>query len=91
MKTRCNARPREPEVFHCLNINCSVPLSSEELEYQKNIFSHKQMHIQPWITRVQLAELGRQELDTLIEKVRNVNVPSIEKSILKHDAAESKR
>ncbi|KAI8142883.1 methyltransferase TRM13-domain-containing protein [Fennellomyces sp. T-0311] len=91
MQLRCNSRPREPEVFHSLNVNCSVPLSAEELEFQKNIYSHKQMHPQPWITRVQLAQLARHELDTLIEKVKNVQVPSIESSILTHDAAESKR
>ena len=91
MKTKCNSRPREPDVYHHLNINCTIPLSAEELEFQKNIYSHKQMHAQPWITRVQLSELPRQELDTLINKVKSIHVPEIESSILKHDVTESKR
>ena len=91
MKTKCNSRPREPDVYHHLNINCTIPLSTEELEFQKNIYSHKQLHAQPWITRVQLSELPRQELDTLINKVKSIDVPEIESSILKHHVTESKR
>ncbi|KAG2221569.1 hypothetical protein INT45_002583 [Circinella minor] len=91
MKTKCNSRPREPDVYHHLNINCTIPLSIEELEFQKNIYSHKQMHAQPWITRVQLSELSKQELTTLINKVKHIHVPEIELSILKHHVTESKR
>lgn len=95
MKSRCNARPRAPEQYHSLNINCSLPLSTEELEFQKTIYSHKNMHPQPWLVRVQLSELAKEDLDTIIDKAQKTyrqELPSpIETVVLKNDTAESKR
>lgn len=95
MKSRCNARPRAPEQYHSLNINCSLPLSTEELEFQKTIYSHKNMHPQPWLVRVQLSELAKEDLDTIIDKTQKTyrqELPfPIKTVVLKNDSAESKR
>ncbi|KAI9313360.1 methyltransferase TRM13-domain-containing protein, partial [Dichotomocladium elegans] len=95
MQNKCNARPRSPEPYHSLNINCTLPLSAEELAFQKNIHLHKQIHAQPWIVRVQLADLPRSELDQLVQKVQktyetHVSEPLVT-SVLTHEAAESRR
>lgn len=95
LKNRCNARHREKPACYSLNVNCTLPLSAEELEFQKNIYSHQKMHVQPWLARVQLDQLSRDELDNLINKVSaaydaNVNHPlAMEK--LSHPSAEKKR
>lgn len=94
MKTRCNSRPRDPEAYYSLNINCTVPLSEEEIEFQKNIHSHKKLHSQPWIARVQLGQLPKAELDELIAKVTTAydqENPQIEKTILTQEAVERRR
>ncbi|KAJ8663537.1 hypothetical protein O0I10_000780 [Lichtheimia ornata] len=95
LKSRCNARPRAPEQYHALNVNCSLPLSTEELEFQKTIYSHKNMHPQPWLVRVQLSELAKEDLDTIIDKTQKTyhqELPSpIQTMVLKNDTAESKR
>ncbi|KAG2231513.1 methyltransferase TRM13-domain-containing protein [Thamnidium elegans] len=94
LKTRCNARPRELPACHSLNVNCTLPLSQEELDFQKNIYSHQNMFVQPWLARVQLSELKKEELDSVISKVSaayDKHVPTIEKQILTHPSAEKKR
>jgi tRNA:m4X modification enzyme len=94
MKNRCNARPRAPPPCFSLNVNCTLPLSAEELEFQKNIFSHQKIFSQPWIARVQLKDLSKNELDQLIEKVTDSHrntVPEIPVEILTHPSAEKKR
>ncbi|KAI8985913.1 methyltransferase TRM13-domain-containing protein [Pilobolus umbonatus] len=73
MKSRCNSRPKDNPPCHCLNINCSLPLSEEELEFQKNIFSHQKMYVQPWLARVQLSPLDREELYSFIQKVSDIH------------------
>lgn len=95
MKDRCNARPRAPEQYHSLNVNCSLPLSTEELEFQKTIYSHKNLHPQPWLVRVQLSELSKEELDTIVSKTQKTFHHElsclIQTMVLKNDAAENKR
>lgn len=52
------------------------------------------MFVQPWLARVQLSELSREELDSVITKVTSAyeqHVPTIEKQILTHPTAEKKR
>ncbi|KAI8100004.1 methyltransferase TRM13-domain-containing protein [Halteromyces radiatus] len=89
-KTKCNARPRAPESHYALNINTTLPLSQEELDFQQGIYSHKELKVQPWIARIQLDELSRSELDALINKVQlayDSHVPSsIPKQVLSHQA-----
>lgn len=53
------------------------------------------MHVQPWLARVQLNELSKQELDDLIDKVSaaydaNVDHP-LQMEKLSHPSAEKKR
>lgn len=94
MKNRCNARPRELPACHSLNVNCTLPLSQEELDFQKSIYSHQQMHVQPWLARVQLSELSKTDLDSIIHKVTTAydeHVKPIETHILTHPSAETKR
>ncbi|CEG64063.1 hypothetical protein RMATCC62417_01106 [Rhizopus microsporus] len=94
MEKRCNSRPKGLPVCHSLNVNCTLELSKEELEFQKNIYSHQKLHIQPWLARVQLKTLSRQELDSIIQKVKTAyeqHVGSIETQILKHTVFEQKR
>ncbi|KAI8984281.1 methyltransferase TRM13-domain-containing protein [Mycotypha africana] len=94
MQKRCNARPKEQPACYSLNVNCTLPLSAEELEFQQNIFSHQKMHVQPWLARVQLQKLSREDLDSIINKVLaayEVHVPDIPKEKLSHPSAEKKR
>ncbi|KAG1047547.1 hypothetical protein G6F43_010012 [Rhizopus delemar] len=94
LEKRCNSRPRGLPVCHSLNINCTLPLSKEELDFQKNIYSHQKMHVQPWLARVQLKLLTRQELESIYDKVSTAYdkfVQPIETEILKHVAVEQKR
>lgn len=94
MKNRCNARPRELPACHSLNVNCTLPLSQEELDFQKNIYSHQKMHVQPWLARVQLSELAKADLESIIQKVNTAydqHVKPIETQILTHPSAEKKR
>ncbi|KAI8375664.1 methyltransferase TRM13-domain-containing protein [Choanephora cucurbitarum] len=94
MKSRCNARPREQPPCFSLNVNCTLPLSEEELEFQKKIYSHQNLHVQPWLARVRLQALTRDELDALIDKVTKAHdehVGPIEKRQLTHPSAEAKR
>lgn len=94
MKTRCNARPRELPACHSLNVNCTLPLSQEELDFQKNIYSHQKMFVQPWLARVQLSELSKDDLNSIVEKISiayNQYVQPIETHVLTHPSAEKKR
>ncbi|KAG2199224.1 hypothetical protein INT47_010599 [Mucor saturninus] len=94
LKSRCNARPRELPACHSLNVNCTLPLSLEELEFQKNIYSHQAMFVQPWLARVQLSELAQQDLDSIIQKVSaayDAHLKPIETHVLTHPSAEKKR
>ncbi|KAG2215994.1 hypothetical protein INT46_007054 [Mucor plumbeus] len=94
LKSRCNARPRELPVCHSLNVNCSLPLSDEELEFQKNIYSHQKMFVQPWLARVQLQELSKEDLDSIINKVYvayDAHVAPIPMEQLTHPSSEKKR
>ncbi|CEP15323.1 hypothetical protein [Parasitella parasitica] len=94
MKSRCNARPKELPACHSLNVNCTLPLSSEELEFQKNIYSHQNMFVQPWLARVQLHELSRNDLDSIIDKVSvayDANVAPIPMEQLTHHSSEKRR
>lgn len=94
LKSRCNARPRELPVCHSLNVNCSLPLSNEELEFQKNIYSHQKMFVQPWLARVQLQELSKEDLDSIINKVSvayDAQVAPIPMEQLTHPSSEKKR
>lgn len=94
LKSRCNARPRELPVCHSLNVNCTLPLSEEELEFQRNIYSHQKMFVQPWLARVQLHELAREDLDSIISKVTaayDANVAPIPMEQLTHPSSEKKR
>ncbi|KAI9486472.1 MAG: methyltransferase TRM13-domain-containing protein [Benjaminiella poitrasii] len=94
LKNRCNARPRELPKCHSLNVNCTLPLSQEELEFQKNIFSHQNLHVQPWLARVRLDELDKEDLESVISKVSSAfdaNVKSIPMEKLTHPSAEKKR
>lgn len=94
LKSRCNARPRELPKCHSLNVNCTLPLSEEELEFQKNIYSHQAMFVQPWLARVQLNELAKQDLDSIIYKVStayDTHIKTIETQVLTHPSAEKKR
>ncbi|CAO0791320.1 unnamed protein product [Mucor circinelloides] len=94
LKSRCNARPRELPVCHSLNVNCTLPLSEEELEFQRNIYSHQKMFVQPWLARVQLQELSREDLDSIINKVKiayDANVAPIPMEQLTHPSSEKKR
>jgi tRNA:m4X modification enzyme len=79
---------------HSLNINCTLPLSAEELEFQKNIFSHQKMFVQPWLARVQLQELSKDDLNSIIDKVSaayDSHVPPIAMEQLTHPSSEKKR
>lgn len=94
MKSRCNARPRELPVCHSLNVNCTLALSNEELEFQKNIYSHQKMFVQPWLARVQLQELSKEDLDSIINKVSiayDAHVAPIPMEQLTHPSSEKKR
>ncbi|RCH77676.1 hypothetical protein CU098_000856, partial [Rhizopus stolonifer] len=65
-----------------------------ELEFQKKIYSHQKLHVQPWLARVKLQELSREELDGLIDKVIKIHdqlVPPIPMEILTHPSTELKR
>ncbi|KAJ2956335.1 hypothetical protein NQZ79_g7798 [Umbelopsis isabellina] len=84
---RCNARPKENDTWHSLNVNCTLPLSKEELEFQQNIHSHKHMKAQPWIAKVKLNELPKQDLRDLVTKVEVLYkrlVPPIRLDIRSH-------
>jgi len=94
LTTRCNARPKPTDPWHSLNANCTLPLSKEELEFQQHIHSHKHMKAQPWISRVQLHELPKQELRGLIQKVEDLYkkvVPPIETVIYSHPSMAKRR
>ncbi|KAI8640890.1 methyltransferase TRM13-domain-containing protein [Parasitella parasitica] len=94
MKSKCNARPKELPACHSLNVNCTLPLSSEELEFQKNIYSHQNMFVQPWLARVQLQALSTEDLDSLVDKVSaayDANVAPIPMEQLTHPSSEKKR
>ncbi|KAI7906863.1 methyltransferase TRM13-domain-containing protein [Cokeromyces recurvatus] len=94
LKNRCNARPRELPKCHSLNVNCTLPLSQEELDFQKSIFSHQKLHVQPWLARVRLNQLSKEELESLIDKVSfayDAHVPLIPMEKLTHSSAEKKR
>lgn len=94
MKFRCNARPREQPACYSLNVNCTLPLSQEELEFQKNIYSHQKMFVQPWLARVQLSELSKEELNSIIDKVSTAydeHVEPTKTDILTHPTSEKKR
>ncbi|KAG0174001.1 tRNA:m(4)X modification enzyme TRM13 [Apophysomyces sp. BC1034] len=94
MQTRCNSRPKGPESYHSLNINCTLPLSKEELEFQQTQHSHKHMRSQPWIARVQLHELPTHELNELITKIQGAyeqQVPDIKLEILTHETTQTAR
>ncbi|KAI8381175.1 methyltransferase TRM13-domain-containing protein [Radiomyces spectabilis] len=94
LKTRCNSRPKPPEEHYAVNVNCTLPLSQEELEFQKTLNLHKVMKTQPWIARIRLAELPKQELDELIVKVQKAytdHVPTIEKDVQTHEATMDRR
>ncbi|ORX59726.1 DUF715-domain-containing protein [Hesseltinella vesiculosa] len=86
-KARCNSRPLPPPVYHSLNLNVTLPLSPEELAFQQNIFSHKELKSQPWIARVQLDQLPDGELQALLQKIQHTAsslLPSIPTQILSH-------
>ncbi|ORZ18833.1 methyltransferase TRM13-domain-containing protein [Absidia repens] len=89
-KTKCNARPRSPEQHYALNVNTTLPLSTEELAFQQGILSHKELKSQPWIANIHLNELPKPDLDALIGKVQaayDAHVPSpISKRVLSHPA-----
>ncbi|KAI8338547.1 methyltransferase TRM13-domain-containing protein [Chlamydoabsidia padenii] len=89
-KAKCNSRPRPPEPYHVLNINTTLPLSKEELEFQQGIFLHKELKAQPWIASIHLDELSRLELDGLINKVQSAYHHAfpqpIPKQVLQHSA-----
>ncbi|KAI9019435.1 methyltransferase TRM13-domain-containing protein [Phycomyces nitens] len=94
MQTRCNARPKEQEQFYSLNVNCTLPLSQEELDFQKTIQSHKNMYSLPWIARIQLSQLKKEDMRSVAEKVEQVYkeyVPKIEQVILTNPATVSPR
>jgi tRNA:m4X modification enzyme len=94
LKTRCNARPKPSDPWYTLNVNCTLPLSKEELEFQQSIHSHKHLKSQPWIARVQLHELPKNELRDLILKVERLYkevVPPIKTKIHFHPSMEKRR
>ncbi|KAF7732902.1 tRNA:m(4)X modification enzyme TRM13 [Apophysomyces ossiformis] len=94
MKTRCNSRPKGTQPYHSSNINCTLPLSKEELEFQQTHHTHKHIRSQPWIARVQLHELPSNELNTLINKVQSAyeqQVPAIALKVLTHPTTQSAR
>ncbi|RCH92865.1 tRNA:m(4)X modification enzyme TRM13, partial [Rhizopus stolonifer] len=91
LEKRCNSRPRGLPVSHSLNINCTLPLSLEELEFQKNIYSHQKMHVQPWLARVQLKSLTREQLNSVYDKINAVELEPIPTEISSHVAVEQKR
>ncbi|KAI9247550.1 methyltransferase TRM13-domain-containing protein [Sporodiniella umbellata] len=91
LEKRCNSRPRGLAICHSLNINCTLPLSLEELEFQKNIYSHQKMHVQPWLARVQLKSLTQEQLKSMYEKINAVKIDDIPIKVSKHVAVEQKR
>ncbi|KAL0082896.1 methyltransferase TRM13-domain-containing protein [Phycomyces blakesleeanus] len=94
MQTRCNARPKEQEQFYSLNVNCTLALTQEELDFQKTIQSHKNMYSLPWIARIQLSKLQKEDMRSVAEKVEKVYkeyVPKIEQVILTNPATASPR
>ncbi|KAI7863848.1 methyltransferase TRM13-domain-containing protein [Spinellus fusiger] len=94
LNTRCNARPKDNEQFYSLNVNCTLSLSEEELEFQRSIQLHKNMYSQPWIARIQLSQLPVNELNALAHKIESIykeHVPVIRQEILTHDAISSLR
>ncbi|RUS27347.1 methyltransferase TRM13-domain-containing protein [Jimgerdemannia flammicorona] len=94
LANRCNSRPRPPDSWISPNCNVTLPLTTEELEFQQNIRSHKEHKVQPWIARVQLAELTRPDLDGLVAKVRGVferEVREIRMEVLDHEAMRERR
>ncbi|KAI9305134.1 methyltransferase TRM13-domain-containing protein [Cunninghamella echinulata] len=69
-KTKCRSRPREPKPYYTLNMNVTLPLTQEELTFQQNIYSHKELKAMPWLKQIRLDHLKKSELDQLIQKVQ---------------------
>lgn len=69
-KKKCNKRPSEPKPHYSLNMNVTLPLSEEELAFQQNIHSHKELKAMPWLEQIRLDALKRTDLDRLIHKVQ---------------------
>ncbi|CAO3631821.1 unnamed protein product [Cunninghamella echinulata] len=56
-KTKCKSRPHEPKPYYALNMNVTLPLSQEELTFQQNIYSHKELKAMPWLKQIRLDQL----------------------------------
>ncbi|RUS18711.1 methyltransferase TRM13-domain-containing protein [Endogone sp. FLAS-F59071] len=94
LANRCNSRPRPPDPWVSLNCNVTLPLTQEELDFQSGERSHKLHHVQPWLARVRLAELPREELKELMAKVRKVyekEVKEIRTEVLDHEAMKERK